>query len=154
MLGGVAARPMILSASLEFEKQQPTPPVLLPFFLRLDTLGNAFGSDAPRQGTDSIAILRANAGPAAINTLGFVAATRLKAMQIGPTTMMALAEYTPRDLWGVHMDGTIWIARGQRRELELIAPDGSQTWAPLGMRSFQQSRRIARPSVVSGAGRS
>ena len=28
---------------------------------------------------------------------------------------MVPAEYAPRDLWGVDMDGMVWIARGSRR---------------------------------------
>ena len=134
VMDGLARRITVLSPTLEYREQYASPPGLFPFLLRLDTLGNHFSvgmTTQPFAPGDSVPILRRRAGVMQIDTVAFVERLRTAPIQVGQSRMMVPAEYAPRDLWGVQLDGTVWIARGQQRELEFISTSGRTRRAKL-----------------------
>lgn len=134
VVDGVARRVTVLSPALTFEEHRGIPAGLSPFLLRADTVGNQFGigfvasQAAPG---DSAPIVRLRAAATTVDTVGFVERLQTAPIQIGQMGMMVPAEYASRDLWGVDMDGTVWIARGSRRALEFVSREGTRTTFPL-----------------------
>ena len=134
VVDGVARQVTVLAPALTFEEHRAIPAGLSPFLLRADTLGNQFGfgfvaSQAARG--DSAPVVRVRAGATTIDTVGFAERLQTAPIQIGQMGMMVPAEYAPRDLWGVDMDGTVWIARGSRRALDFVNREGTRTSFPL-----------------------
>jgi hypothetical protein len=134
VVDGVARRVTVLAPALTFEEHRAIPAGLSPFLLRADTLGNQFGvgPGAPQAAPgDSAPVVRLRAAATAVDTVGFVERLQTAPIQIGQMGVMVPAEYAPRDLWGVDMDGTVWIARGSRRAVDVIGPDGTRATFPL-----------------------
>ena len=130
VLDGLARRITIWSPSLAFEQNLQPPAALSPFLLRFDSLGNAYSTQTPNgpfQPHDSLAVLRVRVGTQTVDTIAFVQRLQTTMLQIGATMMGVPAEYASRDLWGVLPDGTVWIGRGERRELEIIRRDARRT---------------------------
>jgi len=134
VLDGLARRLLRFDRALSFREQFNPPSELPPFTLRYDSLGSAYSvasAAGPFREGDSLAILRRRTNGGSIDTIAFVRRLRLHGLEFANTMMMVPAEYAPRDLWGVLLDGTVWIGRGSLRELEFIAPDGARRVVPL-----------------------
>lgn len=150
VLDGLARRVTILDSSLTFSKQFTDFGGLSPFTLRYDTLGNSYSvatASGPFTNGDTLAILRRRANETTLDTISFVQRLQVHPLQFGANMMMVPAEYAPRDIWGIHPDGDVWVARGARRELERIAADGTVSRSPLPFAAIPTSdadRRLFR----------
>ncbi len=134
VLDALARRVTILDSSLTFKEQFTDFGGLAPSTLRFDTLGNSYSVAAARGAAapgDSQAVVRRRPNATTHDTVAFIGRLELHELQFGTNYMMVPAEYAPRDVWGVYPDGSLWIARGERRLLEHIEADGSVTASPL-----------------------
>lgn len=130
VLDGLARRATVLDTALVFREQYAPETELAPFSLRFDTLGNAYSVAVARgsaKAGDSLPILRRRRDAASLDTVAFVQRLVLHPLQFGNAMMMVPAEYAPRDLWGVHANGTVWVGRGAQSRLEFFALDGTRT---------------------------
>jgi hypothetical protein len=79
---------------------------------------------------DSAAIVRAPRDLSRFDTVARLAPVDVREMQRGEMTRFERQVFSGDDLWGVWRDGTIWIARLLRNQLESIEPGGRVTRGP------------------------
>ncbi len=79
---------------------------------------------------DSAAIVRAPRDLSRFDTVARLAPVDGREMQRGETTRFERQVFSGDDLWGVWRDGTVWIVRLLRNQIESRAPGGRVTKGP------------------------
>lgn len=79
---------------------------------------------------DSAAIVRVPAGQARFDTVARLAPVDLREMVRENSSRFERQIFSGDDLWGVWRDGTVWIARLLRNQIESVQPDGRVSLGP------------------------
>jgi len=101
-----------------------------------DGAGQLYFEVRPLPGTggagnrDSAAIVRAPRDLSRFDTVARLAPVDVREMQRGATTRFERQVFSGDDLWGVWRDGTVWIARLLRNQIESIDPGARVTKGP------------------------
>ena len=74
---------------------------------------------------DSVPVLRINLAEGKVDTVANLAAPQFGRAKFGEQVQEAATVFAPNDFFGVHADGSAWVARGKENRVDRRSPDGA-----------------------------